>query len=646
MHFDSDLLLRYNEKHWKICGNPHEKEIAVSLLYGMQYFIFQYIVSHHRGITSLKNLRIRNKLILGFSIILALMLCSTLLSFQSLNTVYSQIERYRDDALPNTVRLWTIRRYNVSLQRYMALLSVSTDEQQKESYFAKIDSEQAGLEKEMAEFKLTSGASEEIFSRLDAILTVNDACQTKLVGLAKEATPEAAETARTVLLEEYVPNAVQMGDVINDAAKAISTRMEELNQQANDTKAISTALLFGSLAISIGMCSIIILLITRSIANPAKQIEAVYEEVANGNMKTLVEYQSKDELGRMADSIRTANVRLSSYIEDISEKLTLLSQGNMRFTVDLDYVGDFAAIKRALTDTAAALSRTMGAINNSAEQVNSGAEQVSGASQALASGAAEQAATVEQLNASIISVAQQAEQNANNVQKAMEHVGQAASGVNEGTAHMQKLMGAMTEISESSEKISSITKVIEDIAFQTNILALNAAIEAARAGSAGKGFAVVADEVRNLAAKSAEAAKQTAALIQHSTLAVSEGGKLADEASGILEDVAEKSMLVEKAIQEIDDASMEQAKAIEQINQGLSQVSAVVQTNAATAEESSASSEELAAQAQTLRGEVSRFQLSETSEGAFLTEPGAAFTLKRNDVPVDETSAPEQTEKY
>ena len=200
-----------------------------------------------------------------------------------------------------------------------------------------------------------------------------------------------------------------------------------------------------------------------------------------------------------------------------------------------------------------------------------------------------------------------------NVRQATEYVTQAAAGILQSNEEMQKLTRAMDEIRESSEQISSITKVIEDIALQTNILALNAAIEAARAGTAGKGFAVVADEVRNLAAKSAEAAKQTAVLLQTAESTVKEGGEIAANTSRVLSQAGEQAKMISVSIEQVERGSVEQAGAIEQITLGLSQVSSVVQNNAATAEESSASSEELAAQAQALQQEVSKFLLEKPS---------------------------------
>jgi len=214
------------------------------------------------------------------------------------------------------------------------------------------------------------------------------------------------------------------------------------------------------------------------------------------------------------------------------------------------------------------------------------------------------------LNASVTRIAGQAEENSRYVQQATGYVQQTVKNVQDGSEHMHRLTGAMDKISLTSGKIANITKVIEDIAFQTNILALNAAIEAARAGSAGKGFAVVADEVRNLAAKSAAAARETADLIAHSAEAVTDGAKVADETAKTLKDIEQNTGLINDSIQRIDQASMGQAYAIVEIKAGLTQVSSVVQTTAATAEENAATSEEMAAQAGTLRAEVIKFKLN------------------------------------
>jgi len=251
-------------------------------------------------------------------------------------------------------------------------------------------------------------------------------------------------------------------------------------------------------------------------------------------------------------------------------------------------------------------------VDDSAKQVMSGANQVSAAAESLAANATEQAASVEELNASLATIAEQAEGNSKNVLQATEYVWQAGEGVREINALMQKQKDAMQLIAQQSEQVSGIVKTIEDIAAQTNLLALNAAIEAARAGNAGKGFAVVAEEVRSLAISSDTAAKEAKDLIQHCLLAVLGGQELTQEAVESLSVVIEKAELVEKSIQAVQVATAEQTMAIDQINLGLSEVSSVVQTNAATAEESSASSEELAAQANMLQGEFQKFNLNKT----------------------------------
>lgn len=357
---------------------------------------------------------------------------------------------------------------------------------------------------------------------------------------------------------------------------------------------------------------VIILLVSRQIVTPIKKLTLSARLIAEGNLDVAVDTSSSDETGQMSEALNQTVVQLrryTAYIGEITRTLEAMAQGDMRIHLEEDYVGEFASIKTAFGDISSSLNHALHLINDTAEQVSVGADQVSHGAQALSAGSTEQAASIQELSASVMSIADQAVQNSEHVRTATQYVTKTGTDVAAGNEHMIKLTDAMSEISSSSGQIANITKVIEDIAFQTNILALNAAIEAARAGEAGKGFAVVADEVRTLAAKSAEAAKQTADLIHSSVSTVSRGTQITAETAKILLEVGESTDKVTESFTRIEQASAEQSDAIEQVKEGLSQVSAVVQTNAATAEENSATSEEMSAQAVTLRGEVGRFKL-------------------------------------
>lgn len=299
----------------------------------------------------------------------------------------------------------------------------------------------------------------------------------------------------------------------------------------------------------------------------------------------------------------------SSPIEELENVLQNLSSGNLSLSMTGEYKGDYDKIKAALNTTIVSLRKVMGEIHTAADQVATGSRQVSEASQSLSQGATEQASSVEELTSTIAELASQAKQNAVNASQASKISIAAEDHAAQGNEKMSRLLGAINEINESSGSISKIIKVIDDIAFQTNILALNAAVEAARAGQYGKGFAVVAEEVRNLAGKSAEAAKRTTEMIESSIHKSQTGTKVANETAETLNSIVENIQKAAKLVNNISALSNQQATSIVQIDQGITQVSTVVQTNSATAEESAASSEELSGQADMLMELVRHFKL-------------------------------------
>ena len=419
----------------------------------------------------------------------------------------------------------------------------------------------------------------------------------------------------TILDEEYLCSYVPTRDAEGriDGLIFAGISSAEANRQTFMTVIMSSL-------VSVGVILVCIMIMTpylkKTVSAPLAEITQVAGRLEKGDLgltsgqEIVISVHSNDEVGDLAQIFRETIQRLRSYIGEISGVLDSIASGDLTNSIQQDYVGDFASIKRSLDGIENNLNNTMGQIKTSAEQVSAGSEQVSNSAQSLAQGATEQASSVEELSATVNEISENAKKTAQATREAGQFVEQAGAQLNISVEYVQQLNTAMAKISSSSEEISKIIATIENIAFQTNILALNAAVEAARAGAAGKGFAVVADEVRNLANKSDEAAKATKELIESSIASVNEGSDVVEKVTQSLTRTSESAGGVTEKMSIVVEAVESQTAAISQVTEGIDQISAVVQTNSAT-EECAAASEELSSQASLFRQLVRAFRLRE-----------------------------------
>lgn len=419
--------------------------------------------------------------------------------------------------------------------------------------------------------------------------------------------------AQSILLTEYQPLVEKAVNTLVKISDSAAKSAEKDYEETKEMQSMLVALQLGMAGIALVITLLLSTYLTKAITKPLRQLEKSADMIVQGNFDIDISYQSRDELGSLANSFKNMTSILDDVISDASMLLSEMADGNfdVRTNAEERYVGNFQSLLSSIRKLNKDLSSTLGQINQSADLVASGAEQVSDGSQALSQGATEQASAVEELATTITGISNQVKETAENASTARDQSSMAGNEAAECNEQMENMMAAMEEITRKSNEIGNIIKTIEDIAFQTNILALNAAVEASRAGIAGKGFAVVADEVRNLASKSSAASKDTAELIESSIKAVARGTQIANSTAQSLAKVVDEVRMASSNVEKIADAAEEQASAIEQVTVGVNQISSVVQTNSATAEESAATSEELSSQAEILKNLVAKFKLRE-----------------------------------
>jgi len=351
--------------------------------------------------------------------------------------------------------------------------------------------------------------------------------------------------------------------------------------------------------------------IAEAVDLPIVEIRDVMASLEKGNFDSVVTGNYVGDFLGIKNSVNSTINGLSGYVHEIDDVLSAVANGDLGRSISpyMEFKGDFSRIKISIDHIVKTLHKTMSEITAASDQVLSGARQISASAVNLANGAQEQASSLQELNASIDMISQQTWQNAENATKANEFSEKSTESATEGNIAMKQMLAAMSQIEESSNNISKIIKVIQDISFQTNLLSLNAAVEAARAGEHGRGFGVVAEEVRSLASRSQKAAIETTDFINDSISRVESGSIIAESTSQSLDIIVKNAGEVLSIVNDISRASKEQAEAIEQVSIGLSQISQVVHNNSAVSEEAAAAAEELDSQAEMLQQLMSYFKL-------------------------------------
>ncbi len=553
-----------------------------------------------------KNLKIKYRLGLSYAVVVGLAVIIAVLALAGLKNANIELNDFIDHPFTADTAVKMCRIETNVAARTIREMQIDNNPVNYAAYKAKVEENIAAIKKNVALFKSSynrnDGLTEKYEAALDRWVTIGY----QIIGEIEKGNDEKAGN---MLINQCTPALQELVSIAKEIdANTMAMQKEALSKSARDTNMTSMivlVLLVGAFLFSI----VVAFAVTKSIVAPVSQVEYAAAQLSNGILNTEIQYESHDELGDMAQSMRASMKTLSLYIHDIDRCLNTMAHGDFNIAASTPFIGEFQNIEKSFMDFSMKMSDTLGQINTASDQVSSGSEQVSMGAQALSQGATEQASSVEELSATIVEISAQINLNAQNAQEANTLADRCGAGIVDSNAKMEQMIHAMSDISAKSHEIGKIIKTIDDIAFQTNILALNAAVEAARAGAAGKGFAVVADEVRNLAQKSAEAAKNTTALIEGTVTAVNNGTQIADETAKSLLSIVDDASRVTSMMLDIAKESKEQAVGADQISQGVEQISSVVQNNSATAEESAAASEELSGQAQLLKNLVSKFKL-------------------------------------
>lgn len=556
----------------------------------------------------MRNFKISKKLGVTFSIIIAVVIVISTVSIFGMVNALNKYESFYNGPYQVTNHAMEMRRNIQAYAKNIGYSMMVEDSQRTTGYLDDARESLANLEEGAAFVKENFRGDASLIAGYEEALNSVQAERTEVAELAQaNKNAQASElyfsavSPKLLEAQEYLTQISNIAKEKADSDYASVTRMS----------IIVIVAVFILVIVVLAGTILLALYITRSLTAPINELDKAAEQMSEGDFNIALTYESQDELGNLANSMKKMVAVTRDIIEDTSRGLKEVAAGNLNIAPRVEYIGIYEEMETALKGIIINLSETMRKINDTAEQVSAGSDQMAGNAQGLAEGATEQAGAVEELQATITDVAVQVNNNAKESKTAYEKAKEVEKNAEVSSREMEQMTEAMQKISETSSQISEIIAEIEEIASQTNLLSLNASIEAARAGEAGRGFAVVAGQIGKLAEDSASSAVKTRELIENSISQVEIGNKLTKETARALEEVIQGVQEISQSVDKTNAASGQQAEAINQIQMGIEQISGVVQSNSAAAQETSASSEELSAQATNLTDLTGQFKLLE-----------------------------------
>lgn len=556
-----------------------------------------------------RKLKVGTKLKYAFTTVIVTFAVAMAVSLVSIVMMNVDTYQFYREAYANSTLQMEIRK-DIQLVGKYILWSMTTDDTgSTQSYLNSAQQYADQVGKNVTTLEKSFHDKKKVAELKDAI----EELKKQLTALMELAQQNKNDEALALFNSDYNDATEKLQDILVDIGKVASAEAKSQYTSARVTGLVSIILMILIGTGAVAFSNVIRTTITGIMLKPIQELEGAAEKLKAGQLDVEINYESPDELGKLAGNFRQACKTLEVIVQDTSYLLGEMAEGNFNVSSNNAqiYIGNFKQQYESMSKLKHELSDTMTQINEASEQVAAGSDQLAGGAQALAEGATDQAGAVEELTATVESVSGIAETGAQTAADAYQNVLTAVDNAGKSREDLKALTDAMERISSTSMEIQNIIGSIEDIASQTNLLSLNASIEAARAGEAGKGFAVVADQIGKLAGDSAKAAVNTRDLIEKSLQEIENGNQITEKTVAALNEILEAMNSFADVAKISSTNSSEQADMLKQIEQGIEQISGVIQSNSASAEETSATSQELSAQSEGLKNLVGRFKLAE-----------------------------------